>query len=262
MSDHEEMEGAVAAWVLGALDTEEAEATRLHVEGCPSCRQTFARLSRAAAALPLEVEEISPPPRLRERVLVAAAAARTSTVPNAPARKRVAPPARPWKPAAFQLGYRTAFAAAAAVLVALLIGLAAGGRKDPLEDQRDHVHRVREHHSADGDQIVRLVPRVQRHHRSKDRHHCHQRARADGGDRPGKEQAARRSVLDATGGGVTLFRASTTRSTVAIRCRPATAPAPTAISVRVDIAAIKRMWSLISATRLGLPKNQNGATAS
>ena len=126
MSDHEEMEGAVAAWVLGALDPEEAEATRLHVEGCPSCRQTFARLSRAAAALPLEVEEISPPPRLRERVLVAAAAARTSTVPNAPARKRVAPPARPWKPAAFQLGYRTAFAAAAAVLVALLIGLAAG----------------------------------------------------------------------------------------------------------------------------------------
>jgi anti-sigma-K factor RskA len=126
MSDHEEMEGAVAAWVLGALDPEEAEATRLHVEGCPSCRQAFARLSRAAAALPLEVEEISPPPRLRERVLVAAAAARTSIVPNAPARKRVAPPARPWKPAAFQLGYRTAFAAAAAVLVALLIGLAAG----------------------------------------------------------------------------------------------------------------------------------------
>ena len=91
MSDHEELEGTVAAWVLGALDPEEEEAIRLHVEGCPSCRQTVARLGRAAAALPLEVEEISPPPRLRERVLVAAAAARTSTVPNAPARKRVAP---------------------------------------------------------------------------------------------------------------------------------------------------------------------------
>src|ERR1700737_3898775 len=126
MSDHEELGGTGAAGVLGALNPEEEEAIRLHVEGCPSCRQTVARLGRAAAALPLEVEEISPPPRLRERVLVAAAAARTSSVPNAPARKRVAPPARPWKPAAFQLGYRTAFAAAAAVLVALLIGLAAG----------------------------------------------------------------------------------------------------------------------------------------
>ena len=126
MSDHEEMEGAIAAWVLGALEPEEAEAARLHVEGCPSCRLTVARLSRAVASLPLEVEEISPPPRLRERVLVAAAAARISSVPYAPARKRVAPVARPWKPAAFQLGYRTVLTAAAAVVLALLVGLAAG----------------------------------------------------------------------------------------------------------------------------------------
>ena len=48
MSDHEELEGTVAAWVLGALDPEEEEAIRLHVEGCPSCRQTVARLGRAA----------------------------------------------------------------------------------------------------------------------------------------------------------------------------------------------------------------------
>src|SRR6266852_1831655 len=92
MSDHEELESSVAAWVLGALEADEAASIRVHVDGCATCQQTVARLRRAAAALPLEVEEISPPARLRERVYVAAAAARASTIPSAPARKRVVPP--------------------------------------------------------------------------------------------------------------------------------------------------------------------------
>jgi anti-sigma-K factor RskA len=128
VSDHEELENSVAAWVLGTLDADEAESMRVHVEGCASCRQTAARLRRAAAALPLEVDEIPPPARLRERVYVAAAAARASTVPSAPARKRVAPlPRRGWRPVAtIQVGRLPALAAAATVLLALLIGLVAG----------------------------------------------------------------------------------------------------------------------------------------
>src|SRR2546428_3721738 len=98
MSDHEEMESSVAALVLGALEADEIESVRLHVEGCASCQQAVARMRRAAAALPLEVEEVSPPPRLRERIYVAAAAARASTMPSAPARKRVAPAARRGEP--------------------------------------------------------------------------------------------------------------------------------------------------------------------
>jgi anti-sigma-K factor RskA len=127
VSDHEELESSVAAWVLGALDADEAASIRIHVEGCVTCQQTAARLGRAAAALPLEVEEISPPARLRERVYVAAAAARASTVPSAPARKRVVPVRRGWKPAAsIQMGRLPVLLAVATLVLALLIGLTAG----------------------------------------------------------------------------------------------------------------------------------------
>src|SRR6266436_4235268 len=128
MSDHEELEGTVAAWVLGALDADEAESMRVHVEGCATCRQTAARFRRSADSLPLEVEEVVPPARLRERILIAASAARASTMPSAPARKRAALAPGRWKPVAtVQLGRFTAFAAAATVLLALLIGLVVGG---------------------------------------------------------------------------------------------------------------------------------------
>src|SRR5258706_14152010 len=128
MSDHEELEGTVAAWVLGALDADEAESIRVHVEGCATCRQTAARFRRAAGSLPLEVEEVVPPARLRERVLIAASAARASTMPSAPARKRAALAPGRWKPVAtVQLGRLTAFAAAATGLLALLVGLVVGG---------------------------------------------------------------------------------------------------------------------------------------
>jgi len=127
VSDHEELESSVAAWVLGALEADEAASIRVHVEGCATCQQTAARLGRAAAALPLEVEEISPPARLRERVYVAAAAARASTVPSAPARKRVVPARGRWKPAAsIPFGPLPVLVAAATVVLALLIGVAAG----------------------------------------------------------------------------------------------------------------------------------------
>ncbi len=127
MSDHEELESSVAAWVLGALDAEESERMRVHVEGCASCSQAAVRLRRAAAALPLEVDEITPPARLRERVLVAAAAARSSTLPSAPARKKEVVVSPRWKPVAtIQVGRLYAAAAAATVLLTLLVGLAAG----------------------------------------------------------------------------------------------------------------------------------------
>src|SRR5229473_8599798 len=127
VSDHEELESSVAAWVLSALDPDEAASIRVHVEGCATCRHTAARLGRAAAALPLEVDEMSPPARLRERVYVAAAAARASTVPSAPARKRVVPLRRGWKPtASIQMGRLPVLLDRKSTRLALLIGLAAG----------------------------------------------------------------------------------------------------------------------------------------
>src|SRR5260370_38498064 len=125
MSDHEELESNVAAWVLGALDREEAEVVQAHVEGCASCRETAARLQRAVTALPLLVEEVEPPARLRERILAAAAAARDATTAPSRGRKKVTFPVRA-NVLAPLFGRLPAYAAAAAVVVALLAGLVAG----------------------------------------------------------------------------------------------------------------------------------------
>jgi anti-sigma-K factor RskA len=125
MSDHEELESNVAAWVLGALDSEEAAVVQAHVEGCASCRETAARLQRAVTALPLVVEEVAPPARLRERILAAAAVSSGSTSAPSRVRSKVTPMPRRGAFAAL-FDRLPAYAAAAAVVVALVAGLVAG----------------------------------------------------------------------------------------------------------------------------------------
>lgn len=73
MIDHEALENSVAAWVLGATDPEESARIASHVDGCPVCRELAGRVARAVEELPLAVEDVAPPPRLRERILAAAA---------------------------------------------------------------------------------------------------------------------------------------------------------------------------------------------
>src|SRR4029077_3817306 len=126
MSEHDELEMDVAAWVLGAMSADEAEAMRIHVEGCASCTEAATRLRRATGALPLAVEEVAPPARLRERVLAAAAASRGEQVASAPRRTE---PRRPAKVTVLPAAPRRrmpALAIAAAVLLALLVGGVAG----------------------------------------------------------------------------------------------------------------------------------------
>ena len=119
MSDHDELESSVPAWVLGALDDEEADSVRTHIEGCAACREVEARLRRVVGALPLVVEEVAPPGRLRERVLAAAAA--TETSPRPVARPRRVRPPRP--PLASRVPL---YAVAAIAVIALLAGLLVG----------------------------------------------------------------------------------------------------------------------------------------
>ena len=139
MSEHEEIESSVAGWVLGALDPQEADEVRVHVEGCVSCREMASRLERTAGVLALEVDEVPPPTRLRSRVLEAAAMMRE------PGTKAVATPARAVRPTPRPLrqpritwGRPPAMALAAAVLLALVVGLVAGdlvGRTDVTQTQ-------------------------------------------------------------------------------------------------------------------------------
>jgi anti-sigma-K factor RskA len=133
MSEHDEMENAIAAWVLGAADPDEARRISRHLEGCPSCRVIAERFRSVTDAIPLAVEEVEPNPRLRQRILAAAGSGQIaipSARPEAPV-LRVAHRRR-WLDA--RLLGRVPVGAAAVVLIALAAGLVVGdlvGRSAP-----------------------------------------------------------------------------------------------------------------------------------
>ncbi|MGH7904149.1 MAG: anti-sigma factor [Candidatus Dormibacteraceae bacterium] len=88
MSEHDEIESSIAAYVLAAAEPEEADEVRRHLASCASCRRLAARLQSAATVLPLSAGEVAPPPRLKQRILAAAAESRTrpaATTATAPA---------------------------------------------------------------------------------------------------------------------------------------------------------------------------------
>jgi anti-sigma-K factor RskA len=127
MSEHEEIENLIAAWVLGATNADEAEKVAMHLDGCTSCQAAVARFRRIVDAIPLGVEEVEPPTRLRQRIL--AAATQAGRPPAAPARiaDSVTPINRRRRGITVPRFGRVPFSAAAAmVLVALAAGLVAG----------------------------------------------------------------------------------------------------------------------------------------
>jgi anti-sigma factor RsiW len=105
--DHDEVLGLSGAYALGALDDDEVRAVDAHLEGCPACRRAVESLRETATMLPLTVEDVPPPPALRERVLAAVRAeAGEGGAVVLPLRRR------PWPRAAL-----AAAAASAAVVV-------------------------------------------------------------------------------------------------------------------------------------------------
>src|SRR5947199_8159084 len=77
--EHEEIESLLGAFVLGATEAEEEEMVRAHLPGCASCTATVRRLERPVGAIPFAVEAVTPPRRLREQIMAAAAASRPPT---------------------------------------------------------------------------------------------------------------------------------------------------------------------------------------
>ncbi len=123
MSEHEDLESLVAPWVLGALEPEEAETMRAHIDGCAACREVADRLRRVVGALPLSVDEVIPPARLRSRVLAAASSMRPNAV-AAPAVRR--PGLRPTPTSPGLARRMPVYAMAAVAVVALLLGVIVG----------------------------------------------------------------------------------------------------------------------------------------
>jgi hypothetical protein len=66
--EHGEMQGSIAAHLLDAAETDEGQALA-HIRSCRSCGELARRLARAAAAVPLSVDQVEPPTGLRARIL-------------------------------------------------------------------------------------------------------------------------------------------------------------------------------------------------
>jgi anti-sigma-K factor RskA len=123
---HEQLEQLVAGYVLGALQPEEAAQVDAHLDACVSCRELAGRLSRAVATVPLAAERVAPPPRLRARVLAAAAAGgRPDTEPRFERRSRLLPLPR-LRRTSWPVPSRWASAALIAWLAAFALGTSVG----------------------------------------------------------------------------------------------------------------------------------------
>jgi anti-sigma-K factor RskA len=66
---HDELRDDLAAYALGALEEHEAERLRRHLETCVACRRQLRWLQPAVELLPRTVEQLGPPPRLRESLM-------------------------------------------------------------------------------------------------------------------------------------------------------------------------------------------------
>jgi anti-sigma-K factor RskA len=121
-TEHGEMEDSVAAYVLGALDPEEASRVEAHLEGCAVCREIAARLARVVSVIPLAGEASLPPERLRARILAAVSAEPNSAPPPVRRRSPMVP-----LPMIQRLPSRVpAWAAAALVAAVVAFALGAG----------------------------------------------------------------------------------------------------------------------------------------
>src|SRR5262249_30230866 len=98
-ADHDEMENLVAAYALDACaDEEERARVAAHLVACPSCRAEPRRRPQAVDALPLAVDPVRPPDRLKARILAAAAASPqgpASDVDDPPTARILKLPTRP-----------------------------------------------------------------------------------------------------------------------------------------------------------------------
>jgi Anti-sigma-K factor rskA, C-terminal/Putative zinc-finger len=66
---HDAFSEDAAAYVLGALPSDEHERFAAHLEGCATCREEVARLQVVADALPLAAPQLSAPPELKQRIM-------------------------------------------------------------------------------------------------------------------------------------------------------------------------------------------------
>ena len=136
-----------AAYALDALDADERAAYESHLAECEACRAELASFGDVATALAVGAVGPAPRPGLREEILRAAREEGHAVVPIEVAAERRR---RNWTPV---LG---AVAAVAAV-VAVAVGIWAGGISDELDSTREALERERQAAAVLADPTARSV---------------------------------------------------------------------------------------------------------
>jgi anti-sigma-K factor RskA len=127
---HQQFEDELAAYLLDALTDEEARAFEAHLADCEHCQARERWLRSSIEVLPSSVEQVEPPPALRERLLETV---RAEAAPSIVKERGAAPAAsRRRRPGGWleRLALRPAMAAAAAailIVAAGVTGFALGG---------------------------------------------------------------------------------------------------------------------------------------
>ena len=124
--DHDRWADAAGAYVLGALEPDEAHGYESHLSLCGACQEEVDDLRVAADALPASAPQLTPPPELKDRImaivereaqLLRAAGPEADRPPQpAPAAARRRYPWADWSLRRVAVGFATA----------LLVGVVAG----------------------------------------------------------------------------------------------------------------------------------------
>jgi anti-sigma factor RsiW len=86
--DHRHFEDDLAAYLLDALTDDEAREMERHIDGCGRCQERARWLQASVETLPTAVEQLEPPPQLRERLMQTVRAEAAAAHAGAAARER------------------------------------------------------------------------------------------------------------------------------------------------------------------------------
>lgn len=115
--DHTSYQEEIGAYLLGALTDLERQAFERHLANCPECRNEIEQLRPAADALPRSVEQVQPPPSLKESLMAVVDREAREAAPEV----AQAPPRR-----SLRERFRLSPMRAGLALGALMLGLVAG----------------------------------------------------------------------------------------------------------------------------------------